>query len=186
MSSLITLFLLILFCHSPQFASNTAANFPQSAPREITTVYDRAKDRTTVRLPPVQISGARGKYHRLHMAPSFTYPGQEPRTPEIIDFELQTTVRGKLKIDLYVLFVVDGEKIFLSSNRWGVKKGKLGRGWMGEHLVFRMPYETFAKIINSRTFEISFDGVRFPVGNDHIGALRILDFEIKNTLPARR
>lgn len=37
---------------------------PQSA--RIEARYDPAKDRTTVRLAPVQISGANGKYHSLH------------------------------------------------------------------------------------------------------------------------
>ena len=146
---------------------------------KVVATYDRTKNKTTVRLAPVQISGAKGKYHSLHMAPAFSYPGQKPRMPEIIDFELQTVVKGKLKVDLYVLFIVDGEKIFLSSNRWGEKKGKLGRRWMGEHLVFRMPYETFSKIINSRTFEITFDGVSFPVGVEQIEMLRMLDKQIK-------
>lgn len=179
MLSLVTLFLLSFVWHVPNNAPNAIEGFAQAAPREISTVYDRTKDKTSVRLPPVQISGPKGKYHSLHMAPAFSYPGQKPRTPEIIDFELHTVVKGKLKVDLYVLFIVDGEKIFLSSNRWGVKKGKLGRAWMGEHLVFRMPYETFSKIINSRTFEITFDGVSFPVGVEQIETLRMLDKQIK-------
>ena len=142
------------------------------------TVYDSAKDRTTVRLAPVQLSGAKDKYHSLHMAPAFSYPGREPRTPEIIDFELRTVVKGKLRIDLYVLFIVDGEKIFLSSNRWGVKKGHLGRGWMGEHLVFRMPFDTFQKITRASSFEIKLAGLSFPVGKEQLENLRDLERHI--------
>ena len=123
-------------------------------------------------LRPVRISGEKDKYHSLHMSPSFSFPGHKPHTPEIIDFELRTVVKGKLKIDLYVLFIVDGEKIFLSSSRWGVKRGSLGRGWMGERLVFRMPYETFVKVTKAKDFQIAFDGLKFSVGDTQKQALR--------------
>lgn len=149
-----------------------AANLPQQPTAKIEVVYDRSKDRTTVRLAPVLISGDKDKYHSLHMAPSFSYPGRAARPPEIIDFELRTIVKGKLKVDLYVLFIVDGEEIFLSSNRWGLKKGRLGRGWMGERLVFRMPYETFLKITRASSFAIKLDGLSFPVGEEQLQTLR--------------
>jgi len=165
-----SLFLIFLLGHSP--TAHPFSVFAQAAPAKIETIYDRSKDKTTVRLAPVQISGAKDKYHSLHMSPAFSYSGREPRAPEIVDFELQTVVKGKLRVDLYVLFIVDGEKIFLSSNRWGVKKGNLGRGWMGEHLVFRMPYERFQKIIKADSFEINLDGINFPVGDEQRDALR--------------
>ncbi|HWN08294.1 MAG TPA: hypothetical protein VNO50_03325 [Pyrinomonadaceae bacterium] len=156
----------------------STSSFAQVASPRIETVYESSKNRTVVRLTPVQISGAKDKYHSLHMAPGFSYPGREPRTPEIIDFELRTIVKGKLKIDLYVLFIVDGEKIFLSSNRWGVKKDQLGRGWMGEHLVFHMPYETFQKITRASSFEIQLDGSSFPVGEKQLQKLRDVESHI--------
>jgi len=169
----------LFFWHSPDYAPNVLGTFPQDAAPKIEVIFDPSKNKTTVRLAPVQISGPNGKYHSLHMAPSFSYPGRDPRAPEIIDFELQTVVRGKLKIDLYVIFIVDGEKIFLSSNRWGVKKGKPGSGWMGEHLVFRMPYVTFLKITNANSFEIKLDSVSFPVGEKQIQSLRDFGEQIK-------
>lgn len=174
---------LMLACLCPLtigVSSLASVSFSQGASPAIVSVYDPSKDKTTVRLAPVQISGPNGKYHSLHMAPSFSYPGNVRRVPEIIDFELQTVVKGKLRIDLYVLFIVDGEKIFLSSNRWGVKKGKLGRGWMGEHLVFRMPYETFLRITNAKSFEIKLDSVSFPVGEKQIQSLRDFGEQIKD------
>lgn len=173
------LLLIFLLWHSP--TAHPSSGFAQASPPKIETTYDRSKDKTTVRLAPVQISGAKDKYHSLHMSPSFSYSGREPRAPEIVDFELQTVVKGKLRIDLYVLFVVDGEKIFLSSNRWGVKKGNLGRGWMGEHLVFRMPYETFQKIIKADGVEVSLDGLSFPVEEEQLELLRELDKEVTPT-----
>ena len=83
-------------------------------------------------MAPMQISGDKGKYHSLHLAPAYSFPGRAPRTPEIIDFELQTVVKARqLKVDLYVLFLIDGEKIFLSSNRRGVKNPVAGAAMGG-------------------------------------------------------
>ena len=142
---------------------------------KIETTYDSNKDRTTVKLAPVQISGEKDKYHSLHMAPSFSFPGHEIQTPSIIDFELQTVVKKRLlDSDLYVDFLVNGETIFLSSNRWAVKHPVRGRLWMGERLVFRMPYETFVKITNAKEFAIRFDGLKFSVGETERQLLREL------------
>lgn len=139
---------------------------------KIETSYDADKDVTTVRLAPVQISGENGKYRSLQMLPSFSYRGTELRTPEIIDFELRTVVKGRLDTDLYVLFVIDGEKVFLSSNRWAIKRPVPGRVWMGERLVFRMPYEIFVKITKAKALEIRFDEVRFSFSEEHLRMLR--------------
>ncbi len=132
-------------------------------PGRIETNYDSNKDKTTVRLLPVQISGDRNQYHSVHIAPSFSYAGREFKRPDAIEFEVQTVVKTKLKIDLYVVFVIDGETIFLSSNRAAVKRPVRGKRWVGERLIFRMPYETLMKIKMARTVEIKMDGVRFPL-----------------------
>ncbi len=141
--------------------------------QKIETSYDSGKDKTTVRMSRMQISGEKGRYHSLHLAPAYSFPGQVPRTPEIIDFELQTVVKArKLKVDLYVVFVVDGEKIFLSSNRWGIKKPVPGQPWVGEHLVFRMPCQTFLKLANAKQASIRMDGIDFDLSEDHLWGLR--------------
>ena len=77
-----------------------------------------------------------------------------------------------LDSDLYVVFIVDGEMIFLSSNRRGIPRPVPGRRWVGERLVFRMPYETFVKITKAKKFEITFDGVKFEVGESQMQTLR--------------
>lgn len=140
---------------------------------KLETTYDADKDRTTVRLAPFQISGEIDKYHSLHMAPSFSFAGRQPERPSIIDFELQTIVKTRLlDSDLYVVFIVDGEKIHLSSNRSAVFRPVPGRRWIGERLIFRMPYETFIKITTAKKFEIRFDGVKFNVGESQLQKLR--------------
>ena len=131
---------------------------------KLETTYDSASDKTTVRLPPVKISGERAQYQSLHMSPFFTYPGKTPVRPSIIDFELQTVVKGRLRTDLYVLFIIDGEKVFMSSSRWAIKRPIPGRVWMGERLIFRMPYETLLKLAAAKKVEITMDAVRFDIG----------------------
>jgi hypothetical protein len=145
----------------------------QSAATNIEKTYDSDKDRTIVRLLPVQISGGEGKYKSLKLSPSFSFAGKTLQTtPSIIDFELQTVVKGRLRTDLYVVFVVDGEKVFLGSNRWAIKRPVPGRLWVGERLVFRMPYETFVRVTKAKSFALSFDGVEFPVSETHLQLLR--------------
>jgi len=144
---------------------------PQDAAR-VETTYDAEKNKTIIKLTPFQISGENEKYVSLRMSPSFSFPGRQVVTPSIIDFELQTVVRGRLRTDLYVVFMIDGEKVFLSSSRWAIKRPVPGRVWVGERLVFRMPYETFVKITKANTFEIKFDAVMFSVGEAQKQALR--------------
>lgn len=142
-----------------------------SASPKVEGSYDEAKDETTVRLLPVKISNGQGKYVSIHMSPSFKFLGRSLLQPEIIDFELQTVVRGSLSTDLYVVFVIDGKPLHVSSNRWAIKRPVPGRFWVGERLVFRMPYATYVKITEAKNFAIKFDGVEFSVGKPQQEAL---------------
>jgi hypothetical protein len=144
---------------------------PQESIR-VDKVYDDAKGRTTVKLRSIEISAGQDKYVSVRMSPSFSFGGRNPATPEIVDFELQTVVRGRLRTDLYVVFLIDGEKVFLSSNRWAVKRPVRGRVWVGEHLVFRMPYETFVRITKATSVAIKFDAVLFPLSESQQQVLR--------------
>jgi hypothetical protein len=163
----LSLFFLITIHSTSLLKQDTAT------PNQFETTYDDNKDRTTVRLKPVQISDAKAQYHSVHIASSFNYPGHRFKKPEIVDFEVQTVVKTKLKIDLYVVFLVDGHTIFLSSNRGAVKRPVTGKRWRGERLVFRMPYETLIKITKARTVEIKMDGVVFPLAEAVLEKLRM-------------
>ena len=158
---------------------------PNEAPR-FETSYDNVKNQTTVRLMPVKLSGEKDKYYSLHMSPLFSYPGQSPAAPSIIDFELQTVVKGRLRTDLYVVFIVDGETIFLSSNRSAVKRPIPGRVWMGERLVFRMPYETLLRIAGAKKLEIKMDAVRFEVGEKQLQAIREFSEKVKSLMTSSK
>jgi hypothetical protein len=140
--------------------------------------YDAAKNRTLVRLMPLQISGEKQKYHSLHISPSFSYEGQTPAKPEFIEFELQTVVKGRLRTDLYVVFIVDGETIFLSSNRWAVKRPVPGRVWMGERLVFPMPFDTLLRLARAKRVAVKLDGIVFDFYENHKTALKMFAKEI--------
>jgi len=155
-------------------ANQAAVSVEPQDSAKIETTYDAEKDKTIIRLAPMEISREQGKYVSLRMSPSFSSPGRQVVTPSTIDFELQTIVRGRLRTDLYVVFMIDGEKVFLSSSRWAIQRPIPGRVWMGERLVFRMPYETFVKITKANSFEIKFDAVTFPVGEKQQQALREL------------
>ena len=170
-------------------AASIAVAFAQQTPDEtlrFEITYDQVKDKTTMRLLPVKISGEKDKYYSLRMSPSFSYPGQKPATPSIIDFELQTVVKGRLRTDLYVVFIIDGETVFLSSSRWAVKRPIPGRVWMGERLVFRMPYETLMKIAEAKKLEIKMAAVRFEVGETEHQTIRDFAEKIRSLTNERR
>ncbi|HKO45119.1 MAG TPA: hypothetical protein VJU84_17715 [Pyrinomonadaceae bacterium] len=156
--------ILVLFLVSTQILAQGSGT--------ISTGYDHGKNITTVKVVPVKISGDKDKYHRLYISPAFSYPGHQPKLPEIIDFELLTVVKGKLRVDLYVVFVVDGETIFLSSNRSGIKRPVPGRRWMGERLVFRMPYNTLQKMAAAKSVAVKLDAVRFEFGDEPMQVIR--------------
>ena len=145
------------------------------APAKIETKYDRSKNRTTISLVATEISGEKDKYHSIHMAPSFSFPGRQSQRPTTIDFELQTVVKTRLlDSDLYVAFIIDGETIFLSSNRSAVARPVPGRRWVGERLVCHMPYQVFVRVVKARSFALRFDGVTFEVGESQMQSLREL------------
>lgn len=140
---------------------------------EVETAYDPQENETTVRLQPQQIPLSHPRYHTMSISPSFTYSGTTARHPEHIDFEVQTVIKARrLRTDLYVVFLIDGETIFLSSNRWAVKNPVRGRTWVGERLVFRMPLDTFLRMANAQTAAIKMDAVRVDLKQEQLKALK--------------
>jgi hypothetical protein len=169
----IQLLLLVVFLSPAPASQQGGAEGKAAGVPRIETSYDRARNKTTVRMAPMQISDDRGLYHSLHVAPSYSFSGQVPTSPTTIDFELQTVVKArKLRVDLYVLFVIDEQKIFLSSNRWAVKRPIPRRSWVGERLVFRMPYQTLIKLGKAKKASIRLGSLDFELSNDHLNALR--------------
>ena len=170
---LLSLGLIFLLLSSAAFFPFGSSQQGAAKPAQIQTNYDREKDKTTVRLNPVLISGEKAQYHSVHITPAFSYFGHEFKKPETVDFEVQTVVKTKLKIDLYVVFVVDGETIFLSSNRSAVKRPVPGKRWPGERLVFRMPYDLLVKMTKAKEVAIKMDDVTFPLPEGVLEQLRL-------------
>jgi len=147
---------------------------------KISTVFDALKNRTTVRLEATQFAGAKDKYERLSFSVFYSYAGKSNRIPEILRFELLTVVRARtLDSDLYVVFLVDGEEIFLSSDRSAVLNPVRGKRWVGERLVFRLPYETFLKFARAKSLAVKLDGIQFDFDAEHRHSLRELARQIK-------
>jgi hypothetical protein len=140
---------------------------------KIESSYDAPKDETTVRHSPIKLGGENGQYHSLHLVVSYKYPGKTKRIPDFLTFELITVVKDrKLNPDLYVQLLVDGDKIFLPSNRWAEKNPVPGRPWISEHIALRMPYEVFTMITQAKNVVIQMDAINFSVGKSELKLLR--------------
>jgi hypothetical protein len=169
----IALLLTIFFLPSPSLALFVAQDNPSALSPKVETKYDKVRDETTVKMPRIKLGGEKGKYHSLHSVISFKYPGQVRRIPEFLTFELITVVKARrLKVDLHVQFIVDGEKIFLSSNRWAERNPVPGKPWVSEHIALRMPLEIFEKITSAKEVEIQMDALKFTLGNEALQTLR--------------
>jgi hypothetical protein len=137
-----------------------------------------AKDGLTlVRMEPLKISGEKDEYYSLQLALSFRSEGA--KVPETIDFEIQTVVKKhKLNPDLYVVFLIESEEVFLSSNRWAVKNPVPGKRLIGERIVMRMPIETYRKLAKAKSSVIKLGKTSFAIGDEQKAAmLKLLQLE---------
>jgi hypothetical protein len=71
-----------------------------------------------------------------------------------------------------VVFQIDDEKIFLSSNRWAVRRPVPGRVWAGEHLVFHMPFDTLVRLANAKKAAIKLDRTLLELNEVHRQSLK--------------
>jgi hypothetical protein len=127
---------------------------------------------TTVRMEPLKISGPKDEYHSLHVALSFSFPGEQPQPPEHINFEIQSIVkRHTLNSDLYIVFLIEDEKVFLSSNRSAVKNPFPGRKMIGERIQMKMPAETYLKLAKAKKSAIKMGGTIFELSEDQKAAM---------------
>jgi hypothetical protein len=169
MTSLLSTFL-ILF--TTAFASGQVVQTPHAQPQTVTT-YNEEKDLTTVRLPMSRISDDRDRYRSLDFSISYTYPGREKQVPSDVNFELVSVVKArKLNTDLYVVFVLDGEKIHFSSNRSAILNPVPGRQWIGERMIFRIPYVTFKKLAAAKHLAIKMGPTNFDLSEDTLASIR--------------
>lgn len=165
-----TLLLLSLICQSPQAAL------------KLETRFDEQKNLTTQSLGPVRLSGPKYRYHSLDFSLSRSYDRTTPTTPERITFELVSVVKARLlNSDLYVVFVVDGKPIHFSSNRSAIRNPVPGRLWIGERMIFSIPYEDFVRITNAEKLALKMGGDAFDFDELTREALRVFLTAVKKS-----
>jgi hypothetical protein len=144
------------------------------------TVYDQIKNVTTVRVPSQQLSGETDRYHNLSVSISYSYAGKMPAPPERVNLELTSVVKARsLNSDLYVVFLVDGERVHFSSNRSAIRNPVRGRPWVGEKMVFLIPREDFLKLAAAKKLAIKLGDVTVEFNDDLLAGVRSLAKEIK-------
>jgi hypothetical protein len=137
-----------------------------SAPQHNSPLAQRVTDQRTgvrlVRSKSIPISGPKGRYHSLSFSISYPYDGFPALPKMIVKFELVSVVKARrLNTDLYVVFVVDGKEIHFSSNRSAILRPVRGKPWIGERMVFRIPFEQFQNMTKAKTLSVKLGGVTF-------------------------
>lgn len=145
---------------------------PHAAPR-VETRFDEQKNLTTQSLGPVRLSGPKNRYHSLDFTLSRSYEGTTSAAPNRINFELVSVVKARLlNSDLYVVFVIDGKQVHFSSNRSAIRNPVPGRLWIGERMIFSLPYDEFVKITNAEKLSLKMGADVFDFNDTSREALR--------------
>ena len=166
----IILALILTTAAIPSFAKSTTSHLQETS---IQTSYDRQHNLTTVSLPVSRISEDRDQYHSLDFTVSAQYEGEAKRTPDQIKFELITVVKERqLNSDLYVVFELDGKSKHFGSNRAAILNPVPDRRWIGERMVFLIPYNDFTKFGEAKSIAVKLGGVRFEFSNANREAVR--------------
>lgn len=119
---------------------------------------------TLVKMSPLKISGEKDEYYSLHLALSYKHEGTQTQTPDYIDFEIQTVLKTRrLNPDLYIVFLIDDQRVFLSSNRWAVKNAVPGKRLIGERIAMRMPLGTYLNLAKADSSVIQMGRTLFVI-----------------------
>lgn len=172
MSSFTALVLLPLLTCALYFTSGLQR--PSVQEPVIQTVYNKEKNLTTVALATSRISSDKDPYHSLDFSISYDYEGELKRLPKDVRFEWMTVVKArKLNTDLYVLFLLDGSELHFGSNRSAILKPVPGRQWIGERMVFLIPYTDFQKFAQAEKIAIKLGNVLFDLSTESRDAIRM-------------
>ncbi|HET8781176.1 MAG TPA: hypothetical protein VFM63_02070 [Pyrinomonadaceae bacterium] len=155
-----------------------------AAPQDNSPVAERVTDARTgksiVRSKSIPISGPKDRYHSLAFSMSYPLGEDMLARPKTVKFELVSVVKARrLNSDLYVVFVIDGKEIHFSSNRSAIRKPVPGKPWIGERMVFQLPYEEFHKMVEAKTLSVKLGGVTFDFPDNARRAMGALDFSIR-------
>ena len=154
-------------------ASLLVVAIPQDDPlKGIDITFNEKTNVRTFRLRSIPISGPKDRYHSLAFSIYSVYPPGHAFPPDIINFELVSVVKARqLNTDLYVVFVVDGKEMHFSSNRSAIRRPVRGKPWIGEKMVFRIPWAEFIKWGGAKTFSVKLGGVKFDFDDEMRAAI---------------
>ena len=86
--------------------------------------------------------------------------------------ELVSVVKARqLNSDLYVVFLVDGKSVHFGSSRSAIMKPVPGRLWIGERMVFSLPYQEFVKLSSAKKLAIRFGDTTFQLTDATVALL---------------
>jgi len=141
---------------------------------EIKKTFDQQKNISTIQLPATRVAYEQGKYHRLDLSLTYSFKGTTPPVEtQPIDLELVSVVKARrLNTDLYVEFLIDGKPVHFGSNRSAIRNPVPGRLWMGERMLFSIPYQDLVKFSAAKTLAIRFGDTTFQLNDNHLTLLR--------------
>lgn len=150
--------------------------FPQDDDlNRLQTTYDPQKKENTIRVPATKLSGPKDRYDSLTFSVYYSTLSMFPSPPQTVNFEIVSVVKArKLNPDLYVVFVVDGNEIHFSSNRSAIPKPVSGKPWIGERMVFLIPYEEFKKVAAAKSLAVKLGGVSFDFDDEMQRSIRAI------------
>ena len=129
----------------------------------------------------IPISGPKGHYHSLSFSISVPYDLRPALPKELVNFELVSVVKARrLNTDLYVVFVVDGKEIHFSSNRSAIRRPVRGKPWIGERMVFRIPFEQLQNMTKAKTLSLKLGGVTFDFDEKARQAMGDMELAIRS------
>ena len=141
-------------------------------------VEDPQTGAKTVRSKSIPISGPKDRYHSLSFSISYPFSENLAR-PKTVKFELVSVVKARrLNTDLYVVFLVDGKEIHFGSSRSAIRNPVPGKPWIGERMVFLIPYEEFHKMADAKTLSVKLGGVTFDFDEKTRRPIGEIDFSI--------
>ena len=139
-----------------------AFSTPQDDSPLVQVVTDARTGAITVRSKSIPISGPKDRYHSLSFSISYPHPHNAPTPPKTVKFEIVSVVKARrLNSDLYVVFVVDGKETHFSSNRSAIRRPVPGKPWIGERMVFLIPYAELEKMTKAKTLSVRLGEVTF-------------------------
>jgi len=111
---------------------------------------------------PVRLAREKDRYHSLDFSLSAKWNPDSDKQPKEIEFTLISVVKAKkLNSDLYVVFVVDGKELHFGSNRSAIKRPVPGRTWIGERMVFQIPFDDYLKLVAAEKLALKMGDIVF-------------------------